>query len=118
MSSLSRRNVVFFANSDRTAQKIKKFQIVLSSLRLVLTFQSDIQDICQIQHNFKTLQANKFIENYEIETFSKFSVLQETAGLQNKGLCSTKCLSFCNLLLSQKLKCRAEKKYIITDGMR
>ena len=65
----SRRIWIFFANPDRTPQKIKKFQIVLCSLKLVLIFQLNIQDICQIQHNFKTLQeANKFIENYEIET--------------------------------------------------
>ena len=58
---------IFFANPDRTPQKIQKFQMVLCSLKLVLIFQLDIQDICQIQHNFKTLQeANKFIENYEI----------------------------------------------------
>ena len=64
-----RRIWIFFANPDRTPQKIKKFQIVLCSLKFVLIFQLNIQDICQIQHNFKTLQeANKFIENYEIET--------------------------------------------------
>ena len=63
------------------------FQVILCSLKLALIFQVDIQDICQIQHNFKTLQeANKFIENYEVETFSKFSVFQEDAGFQNKGL--------------------------------
>ena len=109
---------VFFANPDRTSQKIKKFQIVLCPLKIVLIFQLDIQDICQIQRNFKTLQkANKFIENYEVETFSKFSVFQEDAGFQNKSLCNTRCLSFCNMLFSEKLKSRIEKKYIITDGM-
>ena len=114
----SRRIWIFFANPDRTAQKLKKFQIALCSLKLVLIFQLDIQDICQIQHNFKTLQeANKFIENYEFETFSKFSVFQEDAGFQNKGLCNTRCLSFCNMLFSKKLKCRGEKKYTIIDGM-
>ena len=35
-----------------------------------------------------------------------------------QGLGNTKFLNFCNMLISQKLKCRAEKKYIITDGMR
>ena len=67
-------------------KKLKKFQIALCLLKLVLTFQLDIQDICQIQHNFKALQkANKFIENYEVETFSKFSVFQKDAGFQNTG---------------------------------
>ena len=114
----SRRIWIFFANPDRTPQKIKNFQIVLCSLKLVLIFQLDIQDICQIQHNFKTLQeANKFIENYEVETFLKFSVFQEDTGFQNKGLYNTRCLSFCNMLFSEKLKSRVEKKYIITDGM-
>ena len=108
----SRRFWIFFSNPVRTPQKIKKFQIVLCSLKLVLIFQLDIQDICQIQHNFKTLQeANKFIENYEFETFSKLSVFQEDAGLQNKRLCNTRCLSFCKMLFSKKLKSRAEKKY-------
>ena len=80
----SRRIWIFFANPYRKPLKIKKLQIVLCSLKLVLIFQLDIQDICQIQHNFKTLQeANKFIENYEVETFSKFSVFQEDAGFQN-----------------------------------
>ena len=61
---LSRRIWFFFANPDKTPQKIKNFHIVLCSLKLVLIFQSDIQDICQIPYNFKTLQeANKFIEN-------------------------------------------------------
>ena len=68
------------------------FQVVLCSLKLVLIFQLDMQDICQMQHSFKTLQeANKFIENYEVETFSKFSVFQENAGFQNKGWCNTRC---------------------------
>ena len=94
------------------------FQVVLCSLKLALILQLDIQNICQIQHNFKTLQeANKFIENYEVETFSKFSVFQEDAGFQNKGLCNTRCSSFWSMLFSEKLKSRAEKKYIITDGM-
>ena len=114
----SRRIWIFFANPYRKPLKIKKLQIVLCSLKLVLIFQLDIQDICQIQHNFKTLQeANKFIENYEVEAFSKFSVFQEDAGFQNKSLCNTRCLSFCNTLFSDKLKSRAEKKYIITDGI-
>ena len=40
--------------------------VLCSLLKLVLIFQLDIQDICQIQYNFKTLQeANKFVENYE-----------------------------------------------------
>ena len=112
----SHRIWIFFANPYRTPQKIKKLQIVFCSLKLVFIFPLDIQDICQIQHNFKTLQeANKFIENYETETFSKFSVFQEDARFQNKGLCNTRCLSFCKF--SHKLKCRAEKKYIITNGM-
>ena len=99
-------------------KKLKKFQIVLCLLKLVLIFQLGIQDICQIQYNFKTLQkANKFIENYEVQTFSKLSVFQEDAGFQNKGLCNTRCSNFWNMLFSEKLKSRAEKKYIITDGM-
>ena len=66
-------------------KKLKKFQIVLCLLKLVLIFQLGIQDICQIQYNFKTLQkANKFIENYEVQTFSKLSVFQEDAGFQTK----------------------------------
>ena len=94
------------------------FQIVLCLLKLVLIFQLGIQDICQIQYNFKTLQkANKFIENYEVQTFSKLSVFQEDAGFQNKGLCNTRCSNFWSMLFSEKLKSRAEKKYIITDGM-
>ena len=99
-------------------KKFKKLQIVLCLLKLVLIFQLDIQDICQIQHSFKALQkANKFIENYEFETFSKFSVFQEDAGFQNKGLCNSRCSSFWNMLFSKKLKSRAEKKYVITDAM-
>ena len=99
-------------------KKFKKFQIVLCLLKLILIFQLDIQDICQIQHNFKALQkANKFIENYVVETFSKFSVFQEDAGFQNKSLCNTRYLSFWNMSLSEKLKSRAEKKYVITDAM-
>ena len=94
------------------------FQVALCSLKLVLIFQLDIQDIYLIQHNFKTLQeANKSIENYEVETFSKFSVFKEDSGFQNKGLCNTRCLSFCNMLFSEKLKSRGEEKYIIIDGM-
>ena len=70
----SRRIWIFFANPYRKPQKIKKLQIVLCSLKLVLIFQLDIQDICQIQHNFKTLEeANKFIENYETETILRLS---------------------------------------------
>ena len=76
-------------------KKIKNFQFVLCSLKLVLIFQLDIQDICQIQYNFKTLQEpNKFIENYEIETFSKFSIFQEDAGFQNKSLCNSRLFEF------------------------
>ena len=93
--SSSRRIWFFFANPDKIPQKIKNFQIVLCSLKLVLIIQLDIQDICQTQCNFKTLQeANRFIENYEIETFSKFSVFQKDAGFQNKGLCITKLFKF------------------------
>ena len=111
----SRRIWIFFANPGRikklksqTHQKIKKFQNVLCSLKLVLIFQLDIHNICQIQYNLKTLQeADKFIENYEIETFSKFSVFQEDVGFQNKALCNTRLFG---MLFSQKLKCRAEKK--------
>ena len=51
----SRRIWIFLANPDRTLQKIKKFQVVLCSLKLFLIFQLDIQDICQIQHNLKQL---------------------------------------------------------------
>ena len=103
---------VFFANPDRSYQKIKKFQIVLCPLKIVLIFQLDTQDICQIQHNFKTLQeANKFIKNYEVETFSKFPIFQEDVRFQNKSLCNTRCLSFCYMLFSKKLKSSAEKKY-------
>ena len=74
-------------------EKVK--MIGLCSLKLVLISPLDIQDICQIQYNFKTLQeANNFIENYEIKTFSKFSVFQEDAGFQNKGLCNSRLLEF------------------------
>ena len=98
----SRRIWIFFANPDRTPQKIKKFQIVLCSLKLVLIFQLNIQDICQIQHNFKTLQeANKFIENYEIET--KVCVILDVWVFVT--------------CFFPKVEIRAEKKYIITDGM-
>ena len=100
-------------------KKFKKFQIVLCLLKLVLIFQPDIQDICQIQHSLKALQnANKFIENYEVETFSKFFVFQEDAGFQNKGLSNSRCSGFWNMLFSEKLKSRVEKKYIITDAIR
>ena len=91
----SHRIWIFFANPDRTPQKIEKFQNVLCSLKLVLIFQLDIQDICQIRYSFKTLQeADKFIENYAIETFSKFSIFQEDAGFQTKGLCNTRMFEF------------------------
>ena len=71
---------------------LKKLKMIgLCLLKLVLIFQLDIQDISQIQYNFKTLQeANKFIGNYEIKTFSKFPVFQEDAGFQNKGLCDSR----------------------------
>ena len=69
--------------------------VLCSLLKLALIFQLDIHDVCQIQYNFKTLQeANKFVENYEIKTFSKFSVFQEDAGFQNKGLCNSRLLKF------------------------
>ena len=43
-----------------------KMIVLCSLLKLILIFQLDIQDICQIQYIFKTLQeANKFVENYE-----------------------------------------------------
>ena len=86
---------VFFTNPDKIPRKTKNFRIVLCSLKVVLIFQSDIRTICQIQYNFKTLQeANKFIENYEIERFSKYSVFQVDAGFQNKGLCYTRSFEF------------------------
>ena len=79
----SRRIWIFFANPYRKPQKIKKLQIVLCSLKLVLIFQLDIQDICQIQHNFKTLEeANKLMENYM--RLRQFSVIQEGQGFKTK----------------------------------
>ena len=79
----SRRIWIFFANPYRKPQKIKKLQIVLCSLKLVLIFQLDIQDICQIQHNFKTLEeANKLMENYT--RLRQFSVIQEVQGFKTK----------------------------------
>ena len=74
---------------------LKKLKMIVlcSLLKLVLIFQLDIQDICHIQYNFKTLQeANKFVKNYE--PFSQFSVFQEDAGFQNKGLCNSRLLKF------------------------
>ena len=92
-------------------KKFKKFQIVLCLLKLVLIFQLDIQDICQIQHNFKALQkANKFTKNYEIETFSKFSVFQEDAGFQNKGLCNTRCFEFLEHVIFRKVEIQNRKE--------
>ena len=79
----SRRISIFFAKPYRTPQKIKTLQIVLCSLKLVLIFQLDIQDICQIQHNFKTLEeANKLMENYM--RLRQFSVFQEVQGFKTK----------------------------------
>ena len=81
----SRRIWVFFTNPDKFPRKIKNLRIAFCSLKVVLIFQSDIRTICQIQYNFKTLQeANKFIENYEIERFSKYSVFQVDAGFQKQ----------------------------------
>ena len=76
------------------AGPLKKLKMIgLCLLKLVLIFQLDIQDISQIQYNFKTLQeANKFVKNYE--PFSQFSVFQEDAGFQNKGLCNSRLLKF------------------------
>ena len=87
------------------------FQVVLFSLKLVLIFQLDIQDICQMQHSFKTLQeAKKFIENYEVETFSKFSVFQEDARFQNKGLCNTRCFEFLEHVIFLKVEIQNRKE--------
>ena len=72
-----------------------KMTVLCLLLKLALIFQLDIQDVCQIQYNFKTLQeANKFVENYEIKTFSKLSVFQKDAGFQNKGLGNSRLLKF------------------------
>ena len=104
------------------AGPLKKLKMIVlcSLLKLVLIFQLDIQiqDICQIQYNFKTLQeAKKFVENYG-NIFKIFSVCQEDAGFKTKVCVILDCLSFCNMLFSEKLKLTAEKQYIITDGMR
>ena len=103
------------------AEPLKKLKMTVLCLllKLALIFQLDIQDVCQIQYNFKTLQeANKFVENYEIKTFSELSVFQKDAGFKTKVWVILDCLSFCKMLFSQKLKVTAEKQYIITDGIR
>ena len=48
------------------AEPLKKLKMTVLCLllKLALILQLDIQDVCQIQYNFKTLQeANKFVEN-------------------------------------------------------
>ena len=84
--------------------------VVLCSLKLVLIFQLHIQDICQIQYNFKTLQeANKFIKNYEIKTFLKFPVFQEDPGFQNKSLCNSRLLEFFKHVIFPKVEAHSRK---------
>ena len=47
-----------------------KMIVLCLLLKLALIFQLDIQDVCQIQYNFKALQeGNKFVENYENKSF-------------------------------------------------
>ena len=89
----SRRIWVFFANPDPS----KNYEVSDCSLFIKTCFNFSVRHArnWSIQYCFKTLQeANKFIENYKIETFSKFSVFQEDAGFGNKGLCNTRLLEF------------------------
>ena len=77
------------------AGPLKKLKMIVlcSLLKLVLIFQLDIQDICQIQYNFKTLQeAKKFVENYE--NIFKILRLSRRCGFQNKGLSDSRLLKF------------------------
>ena len=84
------------------------FQVVLCFFKTFI-FQLDIQDIFQMQHSFKTLQeANKFIENYEVEIFSKFSIFQE--GFQHKGLCNTRCFEFLEHVIFRKVEIQNRKE--------
>ena len=54
-----------------------------------------MRDIYQIQYNLiMSQEANKFIEKYETETFSKFLGFQEDSGFQNKDLCNTRLSQF------------------------
>ena len=93
------------------AGPLKKLKMIsLCLLKLVLIFQLDIQDISQIQYNFKTLrEANKFIGNYEIKNFQNSSSFKKMQGFKTKVCVILDCVILdCN----SSLKLTAEKQYI------
>ena len=93
--------------------------IVLCSLKLVLIFQLDIQDICQIQYNSrhynKLINLSKTMRSKHFQNSPSFKKMQ---GFKTKICVILDCLSFCNMLFYEKLKLTVKKQYIITDGMR
>ena len=102
------------------AGALKKLKmIVLCSLKLVLIFQLDIQDICQIQYNSrhynKLINLSKTMRSKHFQNSPSFKKMQ---GFKTKICVILDCLSFCNMLFYEKLKLTVKKQYIITDGMR
>ena len=119
MSFFISQNLDLLRNPETTSQKIKKFHIVLCSLKLFVIFQLDIQDICQIQHNFNTSQeTHKFIKNMRLKLFPNSPSFKKIQGFKTKVCVILDCLSFCDMFISQKLKFIAKKSiYIITGRM-
>ena len=91
---------------------LKKLRmIVLCSLKLVLIFPLDIQDICQIQYNSrlynKLINLSKTMRSKHFQNSPSFKKMQ---GFKTKVCAILDCLSFCNMLFSQKLKHTVEKQ--------
>ena len=107
------------------AEPLKKLKMTVLCLllKLPLIFQLDIQDVCQIQYNFKKftrlykklINLSKTMRSKHFQNYPSFKKMQ---GFKTKIWVILDCLSFCKMLFSQKLKVTAEKQYIITDGIR
>ena len=103
------------------AGPLKKLKMIVlcSLLKLVLIFQLDIQDICQIQYNSrhynKLINLSKTMRSKHFQNSPSFKKMQ---GFKTKICVILDCLSFCNMLFYEKLKLTVKKQYIITDGMR